>query len=68
MTVQEHGGYLQKRYAILQFLSYLRGRRPGSRWMIRLAYEYGRDFLHKNGDFFLDYFYHSTREYDLLPY
>ena len=32
------------------------------------GYEYGRDFLHKNGDFFLDYFYHSTREYDLLPY
>ena len=32
------------------------------------GYEYGRDFLHKNGDFFLDYFYHSTREYDVLPY
>ena len=32
------------------------------------GYEYGRDFLHKNGDFFLDYFYHSTREYDLMPF
>ena len=32
------------------------------------GYEYGRDFLHKNGDFFLDYFYHATREYDLFPF
>ena len=32
------------------------------------GYEYGRDFLHKNGGFFLDYFYHATREYDLIPF
>ena len=32
------------------------------------GYEYGRDFLHRNGDFFLDYFYHATREYDLFPF
>ena len=28
------------------------------------GYEYGRDFLHRNGNFFLDYFYHSTRKND----
>ena len=32
------------------------------------GYEYGRDFLHDNANFFLDYFYHSTREQDFDPY
>ena len=32
------------------------------------GYEYGRDFLHRNGSFFLDYFYGCCREYDYDPY
>lgn len=32
------------------------------------GYEHGRDFLHRNGRFFIDYFYECCRELDYDPY